>query len=216
MFRFITRHVLTGLMTILPVLLTLYLLYWFAITTETLLGDLIRFAAPADSYRPGMGLVAGLLAAFAIGLMMRAYIVQRLFSMGEQLIYHTPIIKSIYRALRDFLDYFSPNRKGEFEQVVAVTLGESGMQLIGFVTQHDYDKMPNDFREEDSVLVYLPLSYMIGGYAVLMPRSAIRPVNMTMEEAMRFTLTAGVTSLDADKQESHRVDAKTVSSDDRT
>jgi len=37
------------------------------------------------------------------------------------------------------------------------------------------------------------LSYMIGGYAVLMPRSAVRPLNMSMEEAMRFALTAGVT-----------------------
>jgi uncharacterized membrane protein len=55
------------------------------------------------------------------------------------------------------------------------------------------ENLPEGFRAEDSVLVYLPLSYMIGGYAVLIPRSAIRPVDMSMEEAMRFTLTAGVT-----------------------
>jgi uncharacterized membrane protein len=194
MVRFITRHVLTGLMTILPVLLTAYLLYWFAITAETLLGDLIRLVLPADAYWPGMGLVAGLLVAFVIGLMMHAYIVQRVFALGEQLIYQTPLIKSIYRALRDFLDYFSPDRQKEFEQVVAVTLGDTGMQVIGFITQNDYELLPEDFREEDSVLVYIPLSYMIGGYAVLLPRSAVRPVNMSMDEAMRFILTAGVTT----------------------
>jgi uncharacterized membrane protein len=181
-------------MTILPVVLTVYLLYWFAITAETLLGDLLRLVLPPHAYWPGMGLAAGLVVAFVIGLMMHAYIVQRLFAMGEQLLYHTPIIKSIYRALRDFLDYFSPQKQKEFEQVVAVTLGDSGMQVIGFVTQHDYNKLPEDFREEGSVLVYLPLSYMIGGYAVLMPRSALRPIDMSMEDAMRFTLTAGVTS----------------------
>ncbi|MDH5470579.1 MAG: hypothetical protein OEX75_08300, partial [Gammaproteobacteria bacterium] len=54
----------------------------------------------------------------------------------------------------------------------------------------------------DNVLVYLPLSYMIGGYAVLMPRSAIRPVDMSMEEAMRFTLTAGVTGGNGPKKKS--------------
>ncbi len=194
--RFVARHVLTGLMTILPVVLTVYLLYWFVVTTEALLGDLIRLLIPAQAYRPGMGVAMGLLVAFAVGLLMHAYVVQRLFALGEQLIYHMPVIKSVYRALRDFLDYFSPHKQKEFDQVVAVTVGESGMQLIGFVTQSDYDKLPHDFREEGSVMVYIPLSYMIGGFAVLMPRSAIRVIDMGMEEAMRFVLTAGVTASD--------------------
>lgn len=193
MLKFIGKQILTGLITILPVVVTVYLLYWFVISAETILGDLIRIWLREDLYRPGMGVVAGLIVAFAIGLLMHAYVVQRLFEMGESLLYQTPVIKSIYPALRDFLNYFSPAAKKEFNQVVAVTLGDTGMQVIGFVTQADYNSLPKDFREEDSVLVYLPLSYMIGGYAILMPRTAIRPLDMSMEEAMRFTLTAGVT-----------------------
>ena len=103
------------------------------------------------------------------------------------------MIKTVYRSIRDFFDYFSPARKDEFQQVVAVSIGETGMQVIGFVTQAVPERLPEDYREDDSVLVYLPLSYMIGGYTVLMPRSAVRPLDMSMEEAMRFTLTAGVT-----------------------
>ena len=193
MLKFIGKHILTGLITILPVVVTLYLLYWFVISAEAVLGDLIRIWLHEDLYRPGMGVVAGLLVAFAIGLLMHAYVVQRLFEMGESLLYQTPVIKSIYPALRDFLNYFSPAEKREFDQVVAVTFGDTGMQVIGFVTQADIDSLPEDFRVEDNILVYLPLSYMIGGYAVLMPRSAVRPLDMNMEEAMRFTLTAGVT-----------------------
>ena len=68
------------------------------------------------------------------------------------------------------------------------------MQVIGFVTQAIPENLPEDFREKDNILVYMPLSYMIGGYAVLMPRSAVHPLDMNMEEAMRFTLTVGVTS----------------------
>ena len=193
MVKFISKHILTGLITILPVLVTLYLLYWFAVSAEAMLGDMIRLWLPQDLYWPGMGLITGLVAAFILGLLMHAYVVQRLFTRAEKLLYHTPVIKSIYPALRDFLNYFSPTTKKEYNQVVAVTLGDTGMQVIGFITQENAENLPEDFRAEDSVLVYLPLSYMIGGYAVLMPRSAIRPVNMNMEEAMRFTLTAGVT-----------------------
>jgi uncharacterized membrane protein len=193
MLKFISKHILTGLVAILPVVLTLYLLYWFAISAESVLGDTIRLWLPEEHYRPGMGVVAGLVVAFIVGLLLHAYVVQRLFASAEKLLYHTPVIKSIYPALRDFLNYFSPATKKEFDQVVAVTLGDTGMQVIGFVTQANPDSLPEDFRGDDNVLVYMPLSYMIGGYAVLMPRSATRPVNMNMEEAMRFTLTAGVT-----------------------
>ena len=193
MLKFMSKHILTGLMTILPVVLTLYLFYWIALTVETMLGNMIRLWLPENLYWPGMGLLAGLLVTFSVGLLMHAYVAQVLFAMGEKILYHTPVIKSIYAAISDFLKYFSPSTKKEFDQVVAVTLGDNGIQVIGFVTQANPESLPEDLRAADSVLVYLPLSYMIGGYAVLVPRSAIRPVGMSMEEAMRFTLTAGVT-----------------------
>ena len=199
MVRFIGRNILTGLVTILPVVLTLYLLYWFAVTAESMLGDMIRMVLPEGLYWPGMGLIVGFIVVFLVGLLMHAYLVQRLFAKGEQILYHMPLIKSVYRAMRDFFDYFSPTKKREFEQVVAVSIGDTGMQVIGFVTQADMEQLPEDFREEGSVLVYFPLSYMIGGYAVLVPQSAVRPLDMNMEEAMRFTLTAGVTGTNKHK-----------------
>jgi uncharacterized membrane protein len=193
MLKFITRNILTGLVTILPVALTIYLLYWIAVSAETVLGSMIRSIFPEIIYWPGIGLIATLALAFAVGLLMHAYVVQQLFAKGEQILYRMPLIKSVYKAIRDFFQYFSPTAKKEFEQVVSVLIGDTGMKVIGFVTQAIPERLPEGFREEDSILVYLPLSYMIGGYAVLVPRSAVRPLDMNMEEAMRFTLTAGVT-----------------------
>jgi uncharacterized membrane protein len=183
---------LTGLITLLPIVLTVYLLYWFAVTAETVLGKAIRLVLPDGMYWPGMGLVVGILVVFAVGLLMHAYVVQQLFGLGEQLLYRVPLIKSIYRAMRDFFDFFSPGKKKEFEQVVAVSLG-NGMEVIGFVTQAVPERLPEGFREANSILVYVPMSYMIGGFTILMPRDAVRPLDMNMEAAMRFTLTAGIT-----------------------
>ena len=156
-------------------------------------GEAIFDGVPAGAYRPGMGVVAGLVVTFVVGLLMHALVVRRLFALGERLFSRLPLIKSVYFAIRDLLDYFSPGRKQAFGQVVAVTLGDAGMQLIGFLTQTDAERLPVEFKQQDTVLVYLPMSYMIGGYAVLVPRSAVRPLDMGMEEAMRFVLTAGVT-----------------------
>jgi len=193
MLKSMSKTFLTGFITILPVVLTVYLLYWLVVSAETALGNAIRLVLPEDLYWPGMGTIAGLLVVFLVGVLMHAYVVQRLFAWGEEMLYHVPVIKTVYRSIRDFFDYFSPARKDEFQQVVAVSIGETGMQAIGFVTQAVPERLPEDYRGDDSVLVYMPMSYMIGGYAVLMPRSAVRPLDMSMEEAMRFTLTAGVT-----------------------
>jgi uncharacterized membrane protein len=158
-----------------------------------MLGDVIRALMPEGLYRPGMGVAVGLAVAFFVGLIMHSIIAQRLFSGWERFIYRLPLIKSVYLSVRDLLDYFSTEKKKEFEQVVAVKFGETGMQAVGLVTQTDMNYMPADFSQKDSLLVYFPMSYGIGGFVVLVPRSATRRLNMSMEDAMRFTLTAGVT-----------------------
>jgi uncharacterized membrane protein len=193
MLKSISKTFFTGLFTILPVALTLYFIYWLVVSTESALGSMIRLALPEDQYWPGMGTIIGLLVVFLVGLLMNAYLVRRLFALGEQILYHLPLVKSVYRAIRDFFNYFSPAKEKEFEQVVSVSIGDTGMQVIGFISQAIPENLPEEFREGDNILVYIPLSYMIGGYAVLIPRSAVRPLKMSMEEAMRFTLTAGVT-----------------------
>lgn len=198
MFRFITRQMLTGLITILPVMLTLYLIYWFVVSTETALGSIIQFVLPDIDYWPGMGFVIALILIFVIGLLMQLYVVKALFNKIEDLLYHMPLIKSVYGAIRDFFQYFSPSRESEFQQVVAVKF-DNDMELIGFVTRSNSDTLPvAEGDETERVLVYLPMSYNIGGYPVMIPKNRLRPVDMTMEQAMRFVLTAGVANTNGD------------------
>ena len=190
MFKSISKILITGFITLLPVVLTIYLLYWLAVSSEQVMGNALKLVLPNTVYFPGMGMIAGLVVVFIVGLMMNAYMVRQVFALGEQLLYRLPLIKTVYRAFRDFFDFFSP-KKEQFGQVVAVTV--NGMELVGFVTQEDPRRLPESFRDRDSVLVYLPMSYMVGGYTVLIPRSDLRPLKMSMEEAMRFVLTAGIT-----------------------
>ncbi len=194
MLKAIHKKFLTGLITLLPVILTFYLLYWFVIATESLLGGLIRAVISDDFYKPGMGVAIGLLATLIVGMLMQTIIARFIFARLENILSRLPVIKSIYLSIRDLLDYFSAEKDKDFEQVVAVSLGESGLQVVGLVTQHDMRNLPAGFNQKDSLLVYIPMSYGIGGFAVLVPRSATRSLDMSMEDAMRFSLTAGVTS----------------------
>jgi uncharacterized membrane protein len=194
MLKSIYKKFLTGLVTLLPVILTFYLLYWFVVATESLLGGLIRTVISDDFYKPGMGVVIGLLVTLIVGALMQTIIAKFVFARIEKVLSRLPIVKSIYLSIRDLLDYFSSAKDKDFEQVVSVSLGENGLQVVGLVTQADMRNLPNGFNQKDSLLVYIPMSYGIGGFAVLVPRSATKPLNMSMEDAMRFTLTAGVTS----------------------
>ena len=83
--------------------------------------------------------------------------------------------------------FFSP-QEGSLEQVVIVN-----MEMIGFITQEEESRLPESFRKPECVLVYIPMSYLIGGFTLLIPRSEVTPCKMNTDEAMRFVLTAGIT-----------------------
>jgi uncharacterized membrane protein len=191
----ITKNILTGLITILPITLTLYLFYWLAVSAETILGERLLMFLPEGIYRPGLGVAIGLMLCFLVGMLMHTYLMQRMVEYGESLFLKLPVVRSVYPTIRDFFEYFSPMRKKDFRQVVAVKLPESGLEAVGLVTQTDPERMPQNFGAEDSVLVYLPMSYMIGGYTVIVARENVRELDITMDEAMRFILTAGVTGI---------------------
>ncbi|MCJ7596161.1 MAG: DUF502 domain-containing protein [Desulfobacterales bacterium] len=196
MMKGISKTFIAGLVTMAPIVATFYFLYWLFGSAEALLGRLIRLVIPDHFYRPGMGLAAGVVLIFFIGLLMHAWIVQSLFDWGERLLYKVPIIKTVYGSIRDFLHFFSRPGKGgdEFRQVVMVPLGETGMEAMGFVTRKDFSDLPKGIGTEETVAVYMPLSYQIGGHTLMVPRSALRGVDMSIEKAMRFILTGAMTT----------------------
>ena len=192
MFKSIGTTFVTGFIAVLPIALTIYLLYWLAVTSEEILGGALKFVLPSEFYFPGMGTLAGLGLLFLIGLMLKAMLIRQLFNFGEGILYRLPVVKSIYRAIRDLIDFFSPNKEN-FGRVVTVTVG--GMEVMGFITQEDPDKLPEAFRKPGYVLVYLPMSYMIGGFTLLVSEDDVKPCAMERDEAMRFALTAGITGV---------------------
>jgi uncharacterized membrane protein len=189
MFKSIGTTLITGLFTLLPIVLTLYLLYWLAITSEQVMGKALQLVLPSIFYFPGLGTIVGLVLVFLVGVLMKAVLIRKLFGLGEDILYRLPIIKSIYRAIRDLLDFFSP-KKENFGRVVIVTV--NGMEMVGFITQENPERLPESLQRSDSVLVYIPMSYMIGGFTLLIPQKDIKPCQMNMDEAMRFVLTAGI------------------------
>lgn len=188
----ITTTFLRGLVTVLPVLLTVYILYWFALSAEQLFGGPLRWLLPKWLYRPGLGILMGIVLVFGVGLVMELYVARRLVSMGERLLLRVPIVKTVYGAIKDFAGFISDSTKEKsMSQVVRVRMA-GDMYVLGFVTREDFSGLPPQLGGAEMVAVYLPMSYQIGGYTVMLRRDRIEPIPMSSEEALRFAVTAGM------------------------
>ena len=188
------RIFLTGMLTVLPVLATVYLVVWLVTGAERFVGKQLMWLIPDEYYRTGMGLLLALTAIFAVGLLMHALLFRKLFGWAERLLLEIPLVRSVYGALRDLFGLFAGHEGDQALQVVSVTLPGTGMRALGFVTRRDFAGLPEGIGREGEIAVYLPMSYQIGGYTLFMPREQAVPVDMSREDAMKFILTAGLKS----------------------
>lgn len=144
-------------------------------------------------YYPGMGLVLAVGLMFLFGLLLNAYLFKQFYLFAETSMQRIPVIKSIYGASKDFLGYFSSVRRRQMSQVVLVRMqGNDEKKLLGLVTRESFEDLPNQIGGKDHVAVYLPMSYQIGGYTLILPRDQVEPVDMSIEDCLRFVLTAGI------------------------
>ena len=183
-----------GLVILLPSFITLYLLYYFGAGTERVLGKMLKVLIPNRFYIPGMGIIVGALGIVVFGAMVDAYIFKRLYKKYEQLLSRVPLVKTLYGAISDLMSLFSGQAGKAFQKVVMVRIISDEIRMIGMVTREDFSSMPDGLQANDIVAVYLPMSYQLGGFTVMIPRSMIQPIEMSVEDAMRFVITAGIST----------------------
>lgn len=188
--RRFNKTFLTGLVALLPITATLYLFFWVMGAAEGFLGSIMKIVLPVGWYRPGMGVAASLAMIFVVGLMMEFLLIKGLAARFEAIIYRVPLVKSIYGATREFLSFMLEGKGKGPRQVVAYTFA-NGITMVGFVTKRNLSFI-NSEAAAGKVAVYFPLSYQIGGYTVLVPAAELIPLDMPMEQAMRFVMTAGI------------------------
>ncbi len=198
---------LQGLIAILPIALTAYLVYWLAASAESVLGTAMRFIVGEDYYVHGSGVLAGLLITLGIGVLLRIWLFRKAFSLGEALLQKIPGIKSLYGSIRDMVGFFDASKPREFDKTVMVALTDENVRLMGLVTREDFADLPAGIGDEHTVAVYLPMSYQLGGFTVMVPKARVRPVDMKVDEAMQFLLTAAVSPKNGRKKPSIPADS---------
>ncbi len=194
---------LQGLLAIAPIALTVYVLYWLAVSAESVLGKGITYVIREDHYVPGMGVAAGFLLTLGVGVLLRLWLFRKVFNLAELILQRIPGIKSIYGSIRDLVGFFDSTKQKEFDKTVMVTVGDPQVRLMGLVTREDFSDLPAGIGDEQTVAVYLPMSYQLGGFTVMVPKSKIQAVDMKVDQTLQFLLTAGVSSKSKDQNDAN-------------
>lgn len=192
--KLFSKYALQGLFLLLPLLLTLQLMVWLLSTIEAWLKPVWLTLLPDTWYLPGMAVVSFILLAAAIGALARFKWLENLWRAPERVIDTLPLFRNLYGTIKEIVSMMNAEKFTD-RPVVEVSLPGTDSRLIGIVTATRGDACDGSaLLNEGEVLVYLPMSYQVGGYMLVVPESATRRLAMKPFEAIQMVLTAGVVS----------------------
>lgn len=169
-----------GLLLVVPVMLTIYIVYKMFVWVDEIL--------PYHPF-PGSGVIILFAAITIIGLLGNTLIAKTLNGWFHALIKRLPLLSTIYSAIKDLLSAFV-GEKRKFDRPVLVKLSkESNIQKLGFITQ---DNLSSLGLEDQKVAVYLPHSYAFSGNVFIVEKDNITPIETSSAEVMKFIVSGGV------------------------
>lgn len=189
---------LRGLLTLLPIALTVYILYAGLLIFENLLGGLIKQLLPPETYVPGLGFGLTLVIIFLFGLLLNNFILQTLLVKLEEKLKSIPLIKVVYSPIRDLMNLFSQSQQRGLRGVVLIDWQVDGPSSIGLITRDTFEDLPQ-IKNDGLIAVFLPLSYGIGGVTILVKKSKVRVIDIPVERALQLAITGWIKT---DHQES--------------
>lgn len=185
----VKRVFIAGLAVTIPLLVTLFLIWWAFELVDGVLGPVFdRFLG---YHIPGLGFISTILLIFLVGLVATNVVGQKLLSWGEAILSRIPIIKIIYVSVKQMVDAFSPQDRSPFKRFVLVEYPRKGVFSFGFLTDHSLLESEEQ-RVEPLAAVYIPTNHLYLGDIVLFPREELYYSDLTIEEGIRIILSGGI------------------------
>jgi uncharacterized membrane protein len=139
-------------------------------------------------------LIVGFVLLLVVGSLVNAYAGKLLMKYWDDFLGRIPFVKTLYGGFRDVVSLL-PSGSGEKRDLQRVVLVRfANVHAIGFVTREDAPAVLEAHGGRDLATVYFPMSYAFGGYTVYLPRELIQPLDISVEDAMRLAITAGLTA----------------------
>ena len=176
----LSKYFFEGLIVVVPVSVTVYLLY----ITFIQIDGLFKFKYP------GIGFLITIVGILIIGFIASHFLTKGFIVLIHNLFNRVPLVKIIYISIKDLTEALFGERK-KFNQPVSVRLsGESGVEILGFLTEENTDFL----GEKDKVAVYIPQAYNFAGNLILVPTENVKKLNVGAKEMMTFIISGGLST----------------------
>jgi uncharacterized membrane protein len=189
------RYLITGLLIWVPLGITFWVLHALVTTMDqslVLLPESWRPRAWLGLDVPGLGAVLTVLIVLVTGVLGANILGQRLVRVWESLLGRIPVVKSIYNSVKQVSDTLFSSKGEAFRKALLVQWPRDGMWTIAFLTGTPGGEIVNHL-EGDYVSVYVPSTpNPTGGYFVMLRRSDVIELDMSVDEALKYIISMGV------------------------
>ena len=187
MWQRIKRRILAGLLAMLPLVAT----YWVVSILFKFLGDLASpFLEQLGIKIPGLGIILTLLVIFLIGLFVTNVLGRTILTWGEKILSRLPIINTIYGTVKQITNAFSGPNVKSFKKVILIEYPRRDLWTMCFVTNESKNKKGTLFYH-----VFVPTTpNPTSGFLLMFPVEDVIYLNMSFEEASKFIVSAGTST----------------------
>lgn len=191
MWQKISGYFLRGLITLLPLLVTIWLLFFLFTFLDGILGNIITLIA--GKHLPGLGFVITIALIFVVGYFATYIIGAQLFKIGEELLCRVPIVKSIYSAAKQINDVlFMQKSAEEYRRACLLEYPRKGIWSLGFVTSDAATEIEAKAKEKMINVFIANTPTPATGFLIIVPARDVILLDMKIEDAFKYVVSGGV------------------------
>ncbi|MEZ5855286.1 MAG: DUF502 domain-containing protein [Hyphomicrobiaceae bacterium] len=212
------NYLLTGLVVVGPLTITVYVTWSIIHWVDNWVKPYIPAIYNPDTYLPfpvpGAGLLFVIISLILIGALAANLIGRTLIGAGERMLDGMPIVRNLYRATKQLFESVvsATGPEQAFQKVAVMEFPSPGIYALVFITGQAAQPIANVAPGEDLIAVFMPTHLMPpSGFTVFVPRGKVTMIDMTIEDAAKIILSAGMVSPDAQERLRQLAEAATKS-----
>ncbi|PWE30104.1 DUF502 domain-containing protein [Pararhodobacter marinus] len=203
-FAWLRTSFLTGLVVVAPAALTIWLITAFVEFVDSRVVPLIPLRYLPEQLAtleiPGIGVVIALLFVLIVGWLAKGFIGRSLISWAEDIVARMPVIRSIYNAIKQIAETIFSQSNNSFSRACLVEYPRPGLWAVAFVSTETRGEVATKIGGEGLISVFLPTTpNPTSGFLLFVPESDVRMLDMSVEDAAKLIISAGLVAPDPDK-----------------
>ncbi|MCM8784642.1 MAG: DUF502 domain-containing protein [Candidatus Omnitrophica bacterium] len=177
------KHFISGIIFIIPVSLSIWILFKVFIFLENILGNFFKKFFP-NIYTPGIGLISLILLILFVGFLANNFLGKKILKLIESLFENTPFLNKIFSFLKSIIQQITEDKKQVFKGVVRIKLPNDSY-TIGFITREE--------MESKNIYVFVPTVPNIStGFIIVIPQEKVERLDISTENALKLIISMGI------------------------